>query len=141
MTPEQSNLVRSSWNKVLRIADTASDLFYERLFTMDPKLKELFPSDMSVQKKKLIAALARIVVSLEKPDVLVPLAQDLGRRHIGYGATERDYQTVGGALLWTLEQGLGELWTPELKEAWTAAYTALTGIMIEAAREEVAKAA
>ncbi len=134
ITPEQIKLVRSSWNKVLPIADTAAELFYKRLFETDPKLKPLFPEDMFVQKKKLIGALARIVVSPEKPDVLAPIVQALGERNVGYGGKERDYQTVGAALLGTLEKGLGEHWNREIKAAWTEAYTALGGIMTEAAR-------
>lgn len=133
MTPEQVQTVQDSWKSVVPIAGKAADLFYDKLFTMDPGLRPLFPEDLSEQKKKLMSMISRVVSALRDPSGVVPAIQDLGRKHVGYGVKKEDYTTVGGALLWTLEQGLGAGWTPEVKDSWVAAYTLLSGVMIDAA--------
>lgn len=138
MTPEQIELVQSSFRKVLPIKDTAGELFYSRLFTIDPELRPLFPEDIKPQIQKLMSMIATAVGGLNKLDTIVPAVQDLGRRHVAYGVKDKDYGTVAEALLWTLEQGLGEDFTPETKEAWTACYTLLAQTMQDAAREAAA---
>ena len=135
MTPEQKELVRRSWALVTPIADTAAALFYERLFQLDPSLRHLFVlADMREQGRKLMQALAFTVKSLDALDQLVPALEAMGRRHVGYGVHDRDYDTVGGALLWTLEQGLGPAFTAETRAAWAAAYEAVAGVMSQAGR-------
>lgn len=138
MQEDQIAMIQESWRKVTPIADTAADLFYDRLFTLDGQLRPLFPEDLSEQKKKLMSMIARVVSALRDLGSLVPAVQDLGRRHGGYGVKPADYETVGAALLWTLEQGLGTAWTPEVKESWVAAYTLLSGVMIAAAEQPAA---
>jgi len=133
MTPDQVALVQDSFKKVVPIADTAADLFYSRLFAIAPEVKPLFPADMKEQKKKLIAMLATAVTNLHQVNVIVPAVQELGKRHAGYGVTAKQYEPVGAALLWTLEQGLGAAFTPPVKAAWTEAYMTLAGVMQEAA--------
>lgn len=123
MTPQQVKLVQESWKKVVPIETHAAALFYNKLFTTDPKLQELFKSDLAEQKRKLMAMIGVAVNGLTHLDTLVPAVRDLGRRHAEYGVQAKDYETVGSALLWTLEQGLGQAFTPELKSAWQAAYT------------------
>jgi len=129
--------VQSSFAHVapLLLEGTAADLFYDRLFALDPSLRPLFKEDMRTQKKALVAMLAAVVKGLDRLDELVPTVQALGRRHAGYGVRDAHYATVGAALLWTLEQGLGERFTPAAREAWTAAYTVLATTMQDAARE------
>ena len=127
MTPEQVTLVQDSFKKVVPIADTAADLFYDRLFTVAPEVRPLFPEDLKQQKKKLIAMLATAVTNLHQVNAIVPAVQDLGRRHAGYGVTAKHYVPVGVALLWTLEQGLGAEFTPPVRSAWTEAYLTLAG--------------
>lgn len=129
MTPQQVELVQSSFRKVVPIAGTAADLFYDRLFELAPAVRPMFPQDLGEQKKKLIGMLATAVNSLHKLDTIVPAVQDLGRRHKRYGVTAEHYTPVGAALLWTLEKGLGEAFTPDVKGAWTEAYTTLAGVM------------
>lgn len=124
--------VQDSWRKVVPIADTAADLFYGRLFELDPLSRDMFPEDLKEQKKKLLAMLGAAVGGLNNIDTLLPVVRDLGKRHVGYGVKESHYKTVGAALLWTLEQGLGAAWTPAVKDAWVEVYTALSGAMIEA---------
>ena len=133
MTPEQIGLVQNSFKKVVPIAGTAADLFYDRLFAIAPEVRPLFPEDISEQKKKLIAMLATAVTNLHQVDTILPVVQNLGRRHVAYGVTAQHYEPVGAALLWTLEQGLGPDFTPPVKAAWTEAYVTLAGAMQAAA--------
>lgn len=133
MTPEQVFLVQKSWRLVLPIADTAAELFYTRLFTLDPSVKPLFKGDMKAQGQKLMAMIGTAVGGLGKLDSIVPAVQDLGRRHVKYGVNDRHYDTVGAALLWTLEQGLGEAFTPDVRNAWTTVYGVLSSTMKDAA--------
>jgi hemoglobin-like flavoprotein len=134
-TPEQVALVQESFEKVAPIAETAAEIFYNRLFELDPSIKPLFKSDMAVQGQKLMAMIATAVKGLNNPQKLVPAVQQLGRKHVGYGVVPEHYDTVGAALVWTLEQGLGEAFTPEVKDAWVAVYTLLASVMKDAAAE------
>ncbi|MGE0563442.1 MAG: globin family protein [Pseudolabrys sp.] len=133
MTPEQVTLVQDSFKKVVPIAGTAADLFYDRLFAIAPEVRPLFPDDLAEQKKKLIAMLATAVNNLHQVGTIVPAVEDLGKRHVAYGVTDKHYEPVGAALLWTLEQGLGTDFTPPVKAAWTEAYMTLAGVMKKAA--------
>jgi hemoglobin-like flavoprotein len=135
MTPIQIDLVKSSWAKVAPIADDAAALFYGRLFELDPELKSLFKSDMKEQGRKLMAMLNTAVNSLDKVETIVPAVQDMGRRHVDYGVKDENYDTVGAALLWTLEQGLGEGFTEEVKAAWVDTYTLVATTMKAAAAQ------
>ena len=140
MTPEQIARVKESFVHVHAIKEAAADLFYDRLFTIAPQTRALFPDDLAEQKKKLMTAIAMVVGSLDRVDTILEAVRELGRRHGEYGVSAEDYETVGAALLWTLEQGLGELWSADLAEAWTAAYGALSTVMIAAADEDRAAA-
>lgn len=138
MTPEQITLVQDSYGKVVPIAETAAGLFYERLFTLDPELKALFKGDMEEQGRKLMTMIGVAVNGLSRIDEIVPAVQALGERHVGYGVKDEDYDTVGTALLWTLEQGLKDDFTADTRAAWAAAYGLLAGTMKEAASRAVA---
>lgn len=129
MTPQQIELVQTSFRKVVPIAGTAADLFYERLFEIAPDVRPMFPQDMKEQKTKLIAMLGTAVTNLHKLDEILPAVKALGERHKSYGVKAEHYAPVGAALLWTLEKGLGADFTPEIKAAWTDTYTVLTGVM------------
>ena len=133
MTPEQVTMVQESFKKVVPIASTAADLFYDRLFEIAPEVRAMFPDDLKEQKKKLIAMLATAVTNLHQVETILPAVENLGKCHVAYGVTDKMYQPVGAALLWTLEQGLGPDFTPELKGAWTETYMALAGVMQKAA--------
>lgn len=133
MTPEKITLVQSTWAQVVPIADQAADLFYGRLFELDDSLKSLFPDDMTEQKKKLLQTLAVCVNGLNELGEIVPAVQALGKRHVDYNVKPEQYETVGAALLWTLEQGLGEAWNEEVAEAWADVYGILSSTMKEAA--------
>ena len=133
LTPEQLTLVQSSWAKVVPIAGTAADLFYGKLFELDPALRPLFPDEMADQKKKLMTMISFAVEGLTNLEELVPKVQDLGRRHATYfEVTPPMYDTVGAALLDTLEKGLGDSWDEEHKEAWALVYGVLSKTMIDA---------
>jgi hemoglobin-like flavoprotein len=133
MEPEQVTMVQESFKKVVPIAGTAADIFYDRLFEIAPDVRSLFPSDLSEQKKKLIAMLATAVNNLHQVDKIIGAVEDLGKRHVAYGVTAQHYQPVGAALLYTLEKGLGPDFTPPVKTAWTEAYATLAGVMQTAA--------
>ena len=141
MTPTQVDMIRTSWTAVEPIGDVAATLFYDRLFELQPALRRLFArTDMDQQKKILIQTLTVVVKSLDRLDQLVPAIEALGRRHAGYGVRAGHYDTVGAALLWTLGQGLGDAFTPELETAWTEAYSTLASVMIGAADGEAVAA-
>lgn len=140
MTPEQVTMVQESWEKVVPIQDTAADLFYGKLFELDPSLRPLFPENMSEQKRKLMLMITTAVRGLNDLAAIVPAVQAMGRRHKNYKVTAPMYDTVGAALLDTLEKGLGDGWSEELKEAWVLVYTTLAKTMIDAADEEATPA-
>ena len=133
VTATQVKLVQESFAKVVPIADTAAEIFYSKLFEMDPELKPLFKGDMKEQGKKLMTMIATAVNGLTNLAAIVPAVQDLGKRHVDYGVTEKMYDTVGAALIDTLAAGLGEDFTDEVKEAWIAVYTVLATTMKDAA--------
>ena len=133
MTPRQIEIVKLSFAKIMPFKDQAAELFYCRLFELDPSLRLMFRPDLTEQKQKLMVALALVVTNLEKMDSLLPSIRVLGQRHKGYGVRNRHYDVVGQALLWTLEIGMGASWTNELAEAWKNAYGRVANAMIEGA--------
>jgi nitric oxide dioxygenase len=138
MTPDQIDLVQASFAKVAPIAAAAADLFYSRLFEIAPEVRPLFRSDMKEQGRKLMTTLGIVVSGLKSPDTILPAARALAVKHVGYGVTAEHYAPVGAALIWTLEQGLGDDFPPETRAAWIAAYTLLSGVMIEEAYRKAA---
>jgi nitric oxide dioxygenase len=133
MNSEQIELVQGSFAKVAPIADTAAGLFYGRLFEIAPQVRPMFKDNIDEQGRKLMATLALVVNGLNNLGEIVPIAEKLAVRHVDYGVKAEHYPVVGEALLWTLEQGLGEDFTPPVKAAWMQAYTVLSGAMIAAA--------
>jgi len=133
MTPSQIELVQDSFAKVAPISDQAASLFYDRLFEVAPQVRAMFPDDLTEQRKKLMATLAVVVNGLTNLPAILPAASALAKRHVGYGAKPEHYPVVGSALLWTLEKGLGDAWTDDVAQAWTAAYGTLSGYMISEA--------
>jgi methyl-accepting chemotaxis protein/hemoglobin-like flavoprotein len=133
LTPTQISLVQSSFAQVAPIADAAAEMFYHRLFELDPTLTRLFKGDMKQQGSKLMQMIGAAVRGLDDLPKLVPVVQKLGQRHNGYGVRAEHYDTVGAALMWTLEQGLGPAFTPDVRSAWTAVYGVLAQTMKAAA--------
>jgi len=129
-------LVRETFDIVVPIADVAADLFYERLFYMAPSLRPMFPADMREQKRKLIVMLAMAIQSLTNLDALAPKLMELGARHAGYGVKDQHYKAVGEALIWTLERGLANAFTPEVERAWVRVYRLMAATM-QAGADEV----
>ena len=140
LTVAQKTLVQESFATITPIADDAAALFYRRLFELDPSLERMFRGDMAEQRKKLMQMLTAAVKGLDRLDQLVPVVEDLGRRHGKYGVADAHYDTVGAALLWTLEKGLGSAFTPDTREAWATVYGILATTMKNAAREALAPA-
>lgn len=133
MTPQQVALVRHSFNLVAPIADQAAETFYKILFQADPSLRVLFKGDMREQGAKLMQMISAAVKLLDQPQTLLPVLRTLGARHGGYGVVPLHYATVGGALLLTLEQGLGPAFDAPTRAAWTAMYEVVSSTMIGAA--------
>jgi hemoglobin-like flavoprotein len=134
MTPRQVELVQVSWASVEPIGEVAAEIFYSKLFALDPSLRALFRGDMKEQGRKLMSMIAFAVRGLSRLDTLVPGVQALGRRHAGYGVRDKHYETVATALLWTLHQGLGKAFTDEVREAWATVYGVLATTMKESAK-------
>ena len=138
MTPQQIQLVQDSFRTVAPLGTGVAEIFYGRLFQLDPGLRGLFADDMTTQHQQLMAMIGIVVKGLTRLDVLVPQVAELGRRHAGYGVEPSHYDTVGAALLWTLEQGLGDALTDDVREAWTEAYGVLAQTMMAGAEEKAA---
>lgn len=135
MTPRQVELVQESFTQVLPIAPAAAQMFYARLFEIDPSLKLLFKGDMKEQGRMLMMMIGGAVRGLSNPPALIPVLKELGARHTGYGVRDHHYDTVGNALIWTLQAGLAEAFTDEVCEAWLEAYKLLSAVMQQGARE------
>jgi hemoglobin-like flavoprotein len=133
VTDVQRKRVQSTFAAIVPIADDAAMLFYQRLFEIAPELRPMFRGDMTEQRKKLMQMFTAAVKGL-RLEQLVPVVEDLGRRHAGYGVEDRPYDTVGAALLWTLEMGLGAAFTADVKDAWATVYGVLATTMKNAAR-------
>jgi hemoglobin-like flavoprotein len=138
MTEDDKQLVRDSWAKVIPISDKAAELFYNRLFELDPALRPRFTSDMTEQGRKLMGMITVAVNSLDRLDEIIPAVRALGKRHSGYGVTDDHYDTIATALLWTLERGLGDAFTDDTRNAWIKTYTLLSTTMKEAAAQPAA---
>lgn len=135
MNTQEIQTLQQSFRLVEPIAETAASLFYGRLFELDPALRPLFKSDLKAQGEKLMSSLKLVVTGLNNPERIIPAVRSLGQRHAGYGVQPEHYNTVGAALLWTLEKGLGTAYTPEVEAAWVSAFGLLSGLMQEAAAE------
>jgi hemoglobin-like flavoprotein len=130
MRSETEQLVRESWAQFEPVAVESAAFFYEKLFELDPGAQRLFSStDMVAQGHKVMRMFAEIVHILDRPEALVTEVADLGRRHVGYGVQDHQYDSVGIALLWTLERGLGPAFTDEVRDAWTEAYLLLSTVL------------
>lgn len=136
MTPHQIDLVQSSFGLVVPILEPATMMFYDRLFQLDPSLRPMFRTPQPEQARKLAHVLTVVVKSLSRPEQILPAVEELGRRHSNYGVRPEHYATVGEALLWTLQSGLGEAFTAEVRDAWSSAYLFLSSTMQKAAADE-----
>jgi hemoglobin-like flavoprotein len=125
----QQELVRTTFSQLAVMPEVAGALFYERLFTVNPNFRPLFKNDMRIQGVKLMTMLAMIVYNLHEPGRILTAVRDLAARHVEYGVKLADYDALREALLWTLEQALGEDFTPVAREAWTVCYDELASEM------------
>jgi hemoglobin-like flavoprotein len=141
MTPEQAQIIKLTFAQVMRERDKVGRMFYDRLFSIAPEVKPLFKGDIAEQSRKLMDTLALAVGMLRDMPTLVITLEGLARRHVGYGVKDEHYDKVGEALLWTLEKGLGDAFTAQVREAWTALYVAVAKIMRDAAKGKPAAVA
>ena len=137
MRAESERLVRESWAQFQPMAERSAGFFYDKLFELDPQARRLFATtDMEAQGRKVMAMFAEIARTLDRPEELIAEVADLGRRHVHYGVHDSQYDSVGIALLWTLEQALGPAFTPEVRDAWTEAYLFVSSILRRATTRE-----
>ncbi|MCL1078090.1 hemin receptor [Parashewanella spongiae] len=132
MTPHQITIIQQSWENVLPIKAQAAEIFYNRLFELDPSLKPMFTGDIKQQGDKLMLTLSVAVNSLTRLETLIPILEDMARRHVDYGVQDKHYATVGQALIDTLATAFGDAFTDELKSAWTEMYQVVANTMINA---------
>ncbi len=135
MTPKQIDLVQASWEKILPFRDDAAALFYERLFELDPAMRRFFNDDMYEHGRRMMYQLGAAIGSLGRLQKVIPMLQELGIRQIQQSVQHGDYTTARNALLWTLEQGLAEEFTVDVRTAWNETYSLLTGVMQHAAAD------
>lgn len=133
VTARQKALVEASWGKVRPMALQVAELFYDRLFELDPLLEDMFERELADQGPRLMRAMGAMVTGLAELDSMLPVAREIGRRHVGYGVRAGHYTTFGKAWLWTLEQTLAEDFTSSVRDAWVAVYALVSSVMIEAA--------
>jgi len=131
LTEKQIELIQDSFGLVIPISDTAASIFYTRLFEIAPEVKPLFHNDIELQGRKLMEMLTYLVGSLADLEEIIPAIEGLAKRHVAYGIKNEYYQFVGESLIFTLEKGLADEFTPEVKEAWVALYTLLSKTMID----------
>ncbi|GMM86509.1 globin family protein [Pseudoalteromonas sp. MTN2-4] len=129
ITERQKKLVQRSFVQIEPHAEAAAELFYQTLFQYDPSLKQLFKSDIKSQGQKLMMTLRVAVRGLDDINALVPVLHQLAERHVGYGVQAKDFTPVGNALLYTLKMGLGDAWTPELRQAWVDTFRMIATVM------------
>ena len=129
MAPRQKALVRTTFDEIVPIAETAAAIFYTRLFELDPSLRPMFSINLDVQGRKLMEMIAAVVHGLDDIEALMPTVRALGKRHAGYGVQDDRYETVAVALLSTLELGLRAALTAEVREARETVYLLLADTM------------
>jgi len=125
LTARDIEIVRSDWEKVERAGEAAATLLYDRLFSLDRRIRLLFPLDLEEQKLKVIRMLGAAIHGLSNPDVLLPILRLLGRKHVAFGVREEHYAMLADALIWTLRQALAGAFDEEHEAAWTRVYTVL----------------
>ena len=140
VTSRQKTLVQESFASLAPIVDDVAAMFYGRVFELDPAVRQIFPEDMTSQRRKLAQMLTVAVKGLDNLEQLIPVLRELGRRHVAYGVTGAHYDAGGAALLWTLEKGLGAAFTPELRDAWATVYGVIVTVMNEPTRSQIAAA-
>ena len=135
MNQTQIELIQKSWEQVLPIKLQAAELFYNRLFELDPSLKPMFKGDIKEQGDKLMMTLSVAINSLTRLETLIPVLENMAIRHLDYGVKEDHYATVGQALIDTLKQAFGDAFTEELQTAWLTMYNTVATVMIAATKK------
>jgi NAD(P)H-flavin reductase/hemoglobin-like flavoprotein len=134
MAVSDSSLIKESFNLIEPHADRVASYFYARLFIENPTVREMFPPAMDQQRERFFGALVRIVQAADRPEFLDNFLEQLGRDHRKFGAKPVHYEAVGRALIAALKRHIGESWSPEVENAWVAAYSLAAQTMIESAR-------
>lgn len=126
MTAKEIEIVKKSWRKLQGInPELLGDVFYTKLFLLNPSLERMFKTPKEIQSKKLIDMFHSIVLNLENLDGLSDEIEKMGNSHKGYGAKPKHYDSVGNALIWTLANALQKDWNDDVEKAWITCYTIL----------------
>lgn len=136
LTTDQVQLVQQTWSQIDKPPEDLGRLFYTRLFELEPDLRPLFSTDLAAQARSLMKMLSLVVSGLDRLDTLIPAVKALGLRHQGYGVAAAHYDLVGAALVWMLQQELGDAFTHSVRRAWSDAYQILAGVMLDAVAEQ-----
>ncbi len=130
-------LLENSFELVAPHGDALVETFYKHLFADYPVVKPLFENvEMQGQRSKLLASLALVVANLKTPVQLVSALEQLGQRHVEYGAVEEYYPAVAATMLKTLAEIAGDAWNDELQQAWSDALNEISKIMLAGASVE-----
>ena len=135
ITPEQVRLVQASFTPLLPMAEAIGEMLYSRIFELAPEARDLFEDDIRPQVKRLMAAVKVAIDGLSRVDEVAPFLVRLGAQHARYDVRPEHFTVGGEALLWTLEQGLGDSFTAELRDAWAAAWDVVAGAMVRGLRQ------
>ncbi|NME67471.1 globin domain-containing protein [Flammeovirga aprica] len=133
ISDRQIELVQHSFTLITPHRKQFSDLFFAKLFQVDPVLESSLKLDPSDQERKMIPMLSAVVNGLVDIELIIPILHDFGRTHAEYNVEDTHYEAVKQALLYALETVLEQEWTSEISIAWNTCYTVIIDIMKEAA--------
>jgi hemoglobin-like flavoprotein len=131
MAPESILLVQQSFRWLLPEAEAAGAAFLDRLGREAPDVARLLPP----QHRRLVAAFAFTIRTLDDFDTMRPTLQAAGARSRALGLGPEDYERFGVILLATLEHFLGRAWNDHLAASWAEVWRALSEVMQTAAPE------
>mmetsp|Transcript_38099 Transcript_38099/g.85653 ORF Transcript_38099/g.85653 Transcript_38099/m.85653 type:complete len:440 (+) Transcript_38099:183-1502(+) len=141
---KRKNAVKTTWAIVgEELGVEATVTFYHRLFELHPEVKPMFSNfseegyDIYEQAEKLFNTLCVAVEFLNDVENLIPILQDLGKKHAMKWNVQRfHYEAVGGCLIWTLRTSLGDdVWTDDTEDAWVWVFNAISKTMSDAGDE------
>lgn len=129
LTLEQKRLIRESFARVEPALDLIAQLFFLKLFRLDPSLRKKFDGPIEIQARKFAAGAKLAMISLGHEDGLAPTLKLLGARHRQMGIRTRHYRTMSRSLVWTLERSLDKAFDRDTKDAWNTLTAHFTKLM------------
>ena len=127
----EAEILRTSFDLLTPNVNKIVSRFYDELFVHFPGVKPMFANTTKAkQSKMLIAALKLVIANLDNPDKLVPVLQEMGKRHKGYGAEPEHYSAVAETLLSVMKEIAGKAWTKQVHQAWSEALNLVAETML-----------